>query len=400
MNATIFQYLAIDKQHRKIKGALQADTVASVEKILADKGLFLVVAKPKRHRSWLEGETLMKVEDQIELMESLGEMLDAGMPLMDALEELGNADAGSKYKIGKVGAMLLDGIRQGEMLSAVMAKYPKVFDSVSLGMMQAGEASGEMAEALLMASKILARRAELKSKILQSLIMPLFSAIAALSALGVWVIYLMPEFVKFLKDVGADVPGHIQFLSEISRIFKEHWQWIAIGCCANVIAVIFLLRIYAVRQFLSQSVGRLVSVYHLTHAVRFLVTLGGLYRSGIHIGRAMSMCATICDDVSIGAELDKAANGLSLGKSLGSVLNETSFLPQQTRKILEIGEKSGTLAQSLSRAERLLSKRLQSRVDAIVAALPQALALIVGGVFVSIIAGVVLPVYEAVSHIK
>lgn len=400
MTATIFQYLAIDKQHRQVKGILQADTVSAVEKILADKGLFLVAANPKRHRGWFEKAISLKMEDQVELMESLGEMLDAGMPLMDALDELADANAGNKCKVGKVGELLLDGIRQGELISSAMANYPKVFDSVSVGMIQAGETSGELANAFLLASKIIARRAEVKSKILNSLVMPLFSAVAALVALGVWVIYLMPEFIKFLNDSGAEVPSHIQFLAEISSMFKQHWQWIAGGMSLTVVAVFFLFRIYAVRQFLSQWIGRLISVYQLTHAVRFLVTLGGLYRSGIHLGRSMVMCADICDDVSISAELDRAANSLNMGKSLGSVLDETSFLPQQTRKILGIGERSGTLGQSLARAERLLSKRLQVRIDTIVAALPQALALIVGGIFVSIIAGVVLPVYDAVSHIK
>lgn len=89
----------------------------------------------------------------------------------------------------------------------------------------------------------------------------------------------------------------------------------------------------------------------------------------------MAMCATTCDDASVSIEIDRAANGLNLGKSLGIVINELSFLPQQTRKILEIGEKSGTLGQSLTRAERLLSKKLQTRIDAFIALLPQALAL-------------------------
>lgn len=398
--ATNFRYFAIDQQHRRVKGVLQADSVSAVETILANKGLFLVTAKPKTQRAWFEKSVSLSVDDQVELMDALGEMLDAGMPLMDAMDELASADAGNQFNIGRVGAILLDGIRQGERLSAIAAKYPKVFDAVSVGMIQAGEASGEIAESLLLAAKILARRAELKSKILQSLMMPVFSAFAALGALGVWVIYLMPEFIKFLTDVGAEVPPHIQFLGESSGIFKAYWQWIIGGTGFIVCTFVFLLRIYAVRQCLSRWLGRLVSVYRLTHAVRFLVTLGGLYRSGIQLGCAMALCATICDDVAISAEIGRAANGLNLGKSLGSVLNDLSFLPDQTRKILGIGEKSGTLGQSLVRAELLLSKRLQARVDAMVAALPQALALIVGGIFLAIIAGVVLPVYEAVSHIQ
>jgi len=82
------------------------------------------------------------------------------------------------------------------------------------------------------------------------------------------------------------------------------------------------------------------------------------------------------------------------------MLCEFGLFPQQTLKIVRIGEKSGMLGAALLRAESLLSKRLQKRIDSLLGALPQVLILILGGMFAAMVCGVVLPIYDAVSTIQ
>jgi len=395
-------YVAVNSADfkRLTEGEAEASDIEELERMLIERGLLLVDARPAKKWRIFKHAISMNDNERAEFLESVGEMLESGIPIGEALEEMIESEVKQKTASSRLAEKLFDGVTRGEPLSVCVAREAWEMDPISAGLIQAGETSGDMGTALLCASKILRRRVEVKSKILRALIGPLLTSLAALTALGVWIIYLVPRFIAFLADAGVKPPEHITFLGEISRLCTLHWQLILGIGLGITILLLLILRVEAAKMVISRYVGWIFAAYRMSERVQLLAMIGGLYRAGISLDKAVDLSASTAADPILKKDLDRVSRGLHLGKSFGDMLCEFGLFPQQTLKIVRIGEKSGMLGAALLRAESLLSKRLQKRIDSLLGALPQVLILIMGGMFAAMVCGVVLPIYDAVSTIQ
>jgi len=395
-------YVAVNSADfkRLTEGEAEASDIEELERMLIEHGLLLVDARPAKKWRIFKHAISMNDNERAEFLESVGEMLEAGIPISEALEEMCECEKGKTGPSAKSARRFFDAVARGEPLSACAGQETGAIDPISLGLIRAGEASGDLSGALLTASGILKRRADVKSKLLRALIGPMLTSLAALSALGVWVIYLVPRFIDFLVDAGVQIPTHIKFLGEIALFFSLHGLSV-LGFGSGALVLLALLwRIETAKRVASRQFGRLLPIYKMNESLKFLAAIGGLYRAGIPLTGAMALYAGIAVDSSVKNALDRANTGLHSGRGLSDVLDESGLLPGATLRIVRTGEKSDTLGAAFSRAETLLSKSLQKRIDSLVGSLPQVLILIMGGMFVAMVCGVVLPIYEAVSTIR
>ncbi|HXW86519.1 MAG TPA: type II secretion system F family protein, partial [Candidatus Bathyarchaeia archaeon] len=203
----LYRYEAFAKDGKKIKGTLDAPSLATVREQLTRQGLFVVTIT-----AVLQGEENIwarlfgrgvSVKEKILFTKQLSILLKSGIPMLQAFELL------IEQFTGKLHSMIIaikDMIKEGSSLADALSKYPRTFEMLYVQLVRAGEASGKLDMILERLTAYLERKEELDKKVKGALQQPMIQAIVSVLVVGVLMIYVVPSMVKNLVSQGKELP--------------------------------------------------------------------------------------------------------------------------------------------------------------------------------------------------
>lgn len=398
----LFEYRAIDSAGRPQNGSLEARSAPEAYRILRQRGLQPVKVhsgdapaseRPAAARSAAQPLPRLDSKQLLFFTEELSELLDAGLQLEAALRVIEQRQESSSLK--PVAAELRRQVREGIAFSAALRNCGRSFDPLYCNLVAAGEAAGVLPRILKRQCEHLEMVGELSRKVKSALVYPAIVFSSAILLMVVFLTFLVPQLSVLLGKSGQKLPFITRALIDVSQFFG-HWWWAILillgGCAAGMRAWAATPSGMAYWHRAQLTLPVVGSVLKARFFAEFTQNLSTLVSNGVTMLASMELMRGATGNVYLRGLLENVSALVREGTSLTAALRRTGFFPPVLLDILGVGEQTGDLSGSLSRAakryDRELSGRIQHLTTLIQPAVILIVALFVGVVAYSMISGI------------
>jgi type IV pilus assembly protein PilC len=373
-----FRAVAADGVLRR--GHLQARSEHELEARLARQGLELLVSQelsPGRARRC--GRRVGRPR-LIHFCAQLQQLLAAGVPLLDALDDLHASDDSEVLR--QVCASLGDDIRGGLSLSAALAQHPGVFSPVFVALIAAGEQSGRLESALARLETDLKWEEQHFSRLRQALYYPALVGVLLLCVLAFLLVYVVPELVSFLRAMGEALPWQTRWLLAGARIAQQYGVLLAVRMDA-----------LALRIPLAGPLVHKLTMTRLCHA------LAMLYGAGVTVIDSVAQLHDLAGNRALAAALSEAGDAMRRGSGVSAGFAASGLFPSLVVRMLQVGETSGALDSAMLSVASFYARDVERTMARLQATLLPAVTVILGAILLWIAFAVFGPLYGLFTRV-
>lgn len=340
----------------------------------------------------------LKTSEKIELVSNLATMLTAGIPILDAVNSILEDTKGAQRKILET---LREDLGQGKQVYISFAKFPRCFDQVTVNLIRAAEEAGTLEVTLKDLRDHIQSDAEFTDKIKFALIYPALIVCLFFGLLIVMLVFVIPKITQVFTRLKVPLPLPTKILMFISDLLLKQTFWF-LGGIALVLLIIYLLFKTQKRYFM-EFIYRLPVVSTLVRQIdlaRFSRSLYLLLSSGLPIATALELSKDVVLRTQTSAIIVKSRQMIMDGKRFSDGLKTGhKVIPSLMIKLVEAGEKSGQLEQSMHDISNTLDYQVGNTLKAFTALMEPVMLILVslsvGGMMISIIA----PIYGIISQV-
>jgi type IV pilus assembly protein PilC len=398
----LFTYKAVDATGRTVPGRTEAINLFDLEQRLSRMGLDLINGAPSSTRSRLIGGSRVTRQDLINFCFHLEQLATAGVPVMEGLVDLRDSVENPRFR--EVVSGLVESIEGGRNLSGSLAEYPEVFSKVFISLVRSGEHTGKLPEVLKSLSESLKWEDELAEQTKKLLMYPIIVGSIVLLVTLFLMIYLVPQMVGFIRNMGQAIPWYTQALIFVSNLFVAYWWAIIAAPFIAWSALRYLMRTnpaveYAVDRYKlgMPIIGPILRKIVLS---RFASSFGMMYGSGITVLDAIRSCEEIVGTKPHQQALRTIGQQIAEGKTMTAAFQDVGLFPPLVIRMLKIGENTGNLEVALQNITYFYNREVRDGVARAQAALQPALTLVLGLILLWVMFAVLGPVYDTISKMK
>ncbi len=339
--------------------------------------------------------------EKFTIVETLGIMLAAGIPILDALESI-EEDATSNNTKGVVKA-IRESVQRGNTLVESFSQFPKIFDDIFLSTIKAGEESGNLDRVLKDLSDDLKQTEELKSDIRGAMFYPAIVMGVLVFVLTILLGFVVPRVANVFERLNIPKPLPTQILLSTALFLKEYYLFVLAFLIIMAILTAFSLSNKDVRTRLFTMFFKLPlfgSILKYLDLSRFSQTLSLLLSAGIPIIKAIETSGGVVINQKTKREIEEIKHKLTQGHGLASSMREYKTFPTLMTRIVSTGEQTGNLDKVLGEVASHYHTKLSRRVKTIATALEPILIIIVGVIVGAVILAIISPIYQLIGQIR
>ena len=399
----IWSYQARARSGEIRKGTVEAPSQeAALAKVRAMQLTPIRVSRALRLAEITIGSPV-RLKDLVLFTRQFATMIDAGLPLVNCLEILGNQAENKRF--GKIVLAVKESVEGGMNLSDAMAQHPKVFDELFTSLVAAGEAGGILDTVLNRQAVYLEKAAKLRRQLKGALTYPIVVICIGIGAMAAMLLKVIPTFEKLFADFGAEgeLPGPTTAVIKMSRSFTT-WAPIFFGGLAALILIFaWFYRTPRGKEILHRfllltpvfgPVVRKIAV------ARFTRTLGTLLSSGVPILDSLDITARTAGNVVVEKSIRYARERISEGKTMAEPLAQSKVFPGMVVQMIAVGEQTGALDQMCSKIADFYEEEVDVAVAALTSLLEPLLMIFVGGGVGWMLIAMYLPIFSIAGKIK
>ncbi len=392
-----YVWAAKTKKGRVLKGELDAadERIARIQ--LKKRSLEVTKLKPKakdifENVSFLQPKVTNK--DIVIFTRQFSTMIDAGLPLVQGLNILAEQMENKTFK-GILKQITKD-VEGGSTLADALGKHPKVFDTLFVNLVAAGEVGGILDTILQRLAAYIEKAEKLKSQIKGAMTYPIVVIGIAIIVIGVIMIFVIPVFQDMFASFGKALPLPTQIVVNLSNFIKGNIHYMIVG----LIAFVFLFRRYgrteSGRRNLDSLALKLPVFGELIKKVavaRFTRTLGTMISSGVPILDALEITGKTAGNVIVEEVIYDARSSIAEGQTIADPLSETDIFPGMVTQMISVGESTGALDAMLEKIADFYDDEVDATVAAMTSMLEPLLMLFLGGSIGGIVVAMYLPIF-------
>ena len=398
----LFTYKAVDTRGKSILGQIDAMNIVDLEMRLKRMGLDLVRGGPARQGSGLLRGGTVKRGELINFCFHMEQLIGAGVPLVESLIDL--RDSIENVRFREVISGVLEGIQGGLRLSQALAQYPEVFNAVFTSLVRAGEDTGKLPDVLRSLIENMKWEDELAEHMKKLVMYPAFVGSIVLMVTLFLMVYLVPQMVAFIKNMGQQIPLQTRILIEVSAFFVAYWWAVLAAPFVIFIGVRLaaqanpLVRYQLDRFKLAIPVaGEIMRKIILS---RFASIFALMYSSGITILDAIRSSEEIAGNMIIQEGLKLAGQQIGEGKNVTSAFQDIGLFPPLVVRMLRVGESTGALDKALLNVSYFYNREVRESIGKIQVIIEPALTVVLGAILGWVMLSVLGPIYDVISKIK
>ncbi len=327
-------------------------------------------------------------------------MLDAGLPLVQCLEILGDQEENRAFQT--VIQTVRSDVESGASLADSMRKHPKAFDNLYTNMVAAGEAGGILDVILQRLSAYIEKAVKLKSQVKSAMIYPV--AIIVIAAFVVFIILwkVIPVFAQLFAGLGGEMPLLTRVVIGASNFVARYFPFIIILIVVGGVALNRYHKTYRGRRVIDGILLRLPVMGMLLRKIavsRFCRTLSTLTASGVPILDGLEITAKTAGNAIVEDAVMAVRKSVEEGKTISEPLAETKVFPPMVVQMINVGEQTGALDQMLSKIADFYEDEVDTAVAGLMKLLEPVMIAVLGAVIGTIVAAMYLPLYSVLSKI-
>ncbi len=394
-----FAYQARDASGRIRDGELVANTADEATAQLRADGLYLMSLVAREAKSKVTGPSLFQKrvhrQDIIYFTNQLAVMIDAGVPMADALNGLARQCENPTFKSAL--SEISRQVEGGEDLSAALNRYPKYFDRTYVNLVKASEASGTLGTMLDRISVQSRSELETRQQVRGALLYPAGMLVMCIGVCIFLLAYVFPKLMPMFASKQMDVPTPTKIMIFTSGILTDHWYWVV----AAVLAVIGFL-LYA-RQ---QSWGRIAFDWFWLNVPvlgpmmrkvaisRSMRTLATTINAGVPMLDALELSAGVANNVHYENCWLEVSRQVTSGKQVCEALEGNKLFPSTLVQMISSGEATGKLGQVLNKVSDYFDREVANAVKTATSMIEPVMVGVMGGVIGTIALAMLLPIFK------
>ncbi len=401
----IFKYKAIDDSGKVFSGVIQAVDPQGVEEGLISLGLHPLSIKPVRPGlnrviNYLLSSKI-KRKDIIEFSNNLSVMLRAGIPLLNALEDI-SATTENKFFKQKI-ASIIRTVEMGATFSDAVAAHRDVFPDIFIRLVSVGEETGRLDQSLKDVADHLLRIETLSAAIKRALVYPVFAIISTFGAMIFWLVYVLPKLAILFMEMQIPLPRITRAMLWLSDITLKGWYIGVLILLALIVLYKIMKRYKRFRyriDYIKLKMPIIKLILHNKALALFCEQMRILLVAGLTIDRMFDLVADVVENEVMKQALITSKDNILAGMSIADALRQHPVFPLMLIRMVHVGEKTGDLENQFSFLSQHYLDKLDDITEKIGKMLEPVVIGIIGLFFVFIILGLLMPVYELVSQIK
>ena len=383
-------------------GQIDAVNIVDLEMRLKRMGLDLVRGGPARHGGSLLRSGAIRRSELINFCFHMEQLIGAGVPLVESLIDLRDSMENARFR--EVISGVLESIQGGQRMSQALTQYPQIFNPVFTSLIRAGEETGKLPEVLRSLVENLKWEDELAEHMKRLVMYPAFVGSIVLMVTFFLMIYLVPQMVAFIRNMGQQVPLQTRILIEVSAFFVSYW-WAVLAAPAILVAGVRLaaranpaVRYQLDRLKLSLPVaGEILRKIILS---RFASIFALMYASGITILDAIRSSEETAGNLVIQEGLKLAGERIGEGKNVTTAFQEVGLFPPLVVRMLRVGESTGALDTALLNVSYFYNREVRESISKIQVMIEPALTVLLGAILGWVMLSVLGPIYDVITKIK
>ncbi len=342
------------------------------------------------------------VKDKAVFASKLAALVDAGVPIVRSLDLMATQQKLPMFKRALTKVSL--DVNEGIALATALRQWPKVFDQLTIAMVEAGEAGGVLDEALKRLAKLLEDNAKLQNQIKGALGYPVAVLVIAILVFLGMTIFLIPTFAGIFEDLGAELPAFTQLLVDLSELLRSPVALYALG--GIMLGIWMFSRFYGTHNG-RRTIDRLVlklplfgELILMTATAQFCRIFSSLTRAGVPILMSMEISSETAGNSIISDAILASRGMVQEGVLLSNALIRQKVLPDMALNMLAIGEETGEMDKMLSKVADFYEDEVGAMVKALTSMLEPAMIVVVGGIVGSILLAMYLPMFTVFDQIQ
>lgn len=393
-----FKYVAKGQDGKSVNGVLEAKDRASVIELLRKKDLIIVSVSESAAKFKFQlpfGAKKVKLDDLVVFSRQLATMVDAGIPLVGALDILGEQMDNKAF--GAVILALRNDVETGSSLSEAIARHKNIFSSLFVNMIKAGESSGMLDEILDRLAEYLEKTNSLQKKVKSALVYPAIVSGMAFCITLLLLLKVIPIFKTIFEGFGAQLPVPTMILLVISDTLRKYFL---------IIFVVIAGLLFLVSKYIKTEKGRFKVdsillgmpmfgiLFRKVAISKFTRTLSTLIKSGVPILAALEIVGKTSGNKVVERAIDNVRANVREGENIAEPLMRSKVFPPMVVRMVSVGEQAGELEKMLSKIADFYDEQVDTAVSALTSIIEPLIIAFLGIVIGSIVICMFLPIFK------
>jgi len=397
-----FSYKALRDDRSTVMGAVEAVDVTEARRLIKGMGLTPLTVtqesatKEKANKPGKKIISSLSLREKIDFTSTLEILTSTGIPIIESLlfiEQNANSER-IKKMTGEFRKQIIGGLTLGETLE----KYRDVFGKVYIGLVKAGEDSGELDKTLVRMLDLLKKQENIKGKVIGALIYPAIVVLLAFVAVLIMLIFVFPAFDEMFNNLGRPLPWITRACMDAGVFMKQYWY----ACLVITIAFVFAAKWAYKQPNIRQKIDKLVlhipmlsEMMTYSNFANFMAVLQVSYEAGIPIVDCLYLANLTMDNFLLRNAIVDAAKKVQQGTHLSVALKSIKEVPSMMTFMVATGEQSGRLGDSLFHCVNFIDKKLDAIIDGFTKLIEPILMVGIGGIVGVLGLALYLPLFQA-----
>jgi type IV pilus assembly protein PilC len=385
------------------KGTMEAENEAAVHARLRSQQLNPTKVKKKGFDLNISLGSPVDPKDLVKFIRQFATMIDAGLPLVQCLDILGNQEPNKFFA-----AALRDiksTVEQGATFSDALRKHPKIFDDLFVNLVQAGEVGGILDTILNRLAVYIEKRVKLARQVRGALTYPIAVICIMIVVMVVLMTFVIPAFEGMFAEFGAKdaLPALTKYVIATSKGFVSYLPFTITGSIGAAVGATYFYRTKQGKKLVHRVILKLPIIGPVLQKIavaRFTRTLGTLLASGVPILDALDIVAKTAGNVIIEEGLLFTRARISEGKNMAEPLTEVNIFPGMVVQMVAVGEQTGALDTMLNKIADFYEEEVDVAVAALTSLLEPMLMVMVGAMVGTVLISMYLPIFDLAGKIK
>jgi len=291
-------------------------------------------------------------------------------------------------------------VNEGISLAKATGSHPKVFDTIFVNMIEAGESSGNLSLVLMRLADLKETQMRLRAKVISGMTYPLLMmSVASMLMLAIFT-FVIPKLTKIFDTMNKPVPLLTKVLISFSDLLVT-WWFVFVGA--------IVLFVWLFRKYVNSTNGRpkwdafklkaplFGPLIRMVAVTRFSSTMATLLGSGVPILMSMNIAKNLVDNIPIAKAIANARENITEGQSIAEPLKRSGEFPPMMIHMIAIGEKTGELPEMLKNVAETYEEQVNAKIDSMTSLLEPLMIVGMGGAVGFIVMAVFMPLMEIMN---
>ena len=394
----IYSYTALKQGKEVVKGEVTASNLKDARDVIRKMGLV-----PTKINEYVENKnkrggriSALSLKEKIDFISTLQILLQSGIPAVESLMFMEQEAA--KKKIRDMSRLLKTQIMAGSTFADTLARYPGVFGHIFIGLVKAGEESGELEKTLGRIKDLLTKQDDVKGKVIGTLIYPAFVIVLAVVIVLIMLIFVFPAFKEMFEAQDKALPLITSMMITAGDYLKEYWYTLPIFIVAFVAFCVITVKWQPAKNILDRVVLKIPLINNLilySNYSNFLSVMSVSYDAGIPIVDCLHLAIITLTNSVMHEKMSGAVVKVQQGLQVSQAMRSTKIVPKMLLFMVATGEQSGRLGDMLEKGVNFLDRTLDGIIDTMTKMIEPIMLLVIGSIVLVMALALYLPLFQS-----